>query len=54
MIDAFSREPLESPFKDAIIDGTLIAKTNFIEGVDDLVDSYWALKTMLIKDKALL
>jgi len=26
------------------------AKTNYIPGIDDLVDSYWALKTMMLKE----
>jgi hypothetical protein len=29
--------------------GKFINKTNYINCVDDIVDSYWVLKTMLIK-----
>lgn len=50
MIKSFMREPLNSQFKDKLIDGTLVAQTNFITGVDDIVDSYWALKTMIKKE----
>ena len=47
MIKAFTHEPLVSPFKDAVMDGSLILQKNFVEGVDDLVDAYWALQTMI-------
>ena len=51
MIKSFCRQAPITPFREAIINGELIAKTNFIEGVDDLVDSYWALVTMVKKEK---
>ncbi len=47
MIKAFLKEPLNSPFKTAIIDGTLTRQKNYVDGVDDLVDAYWAFKTMV-------
>lgn len=47
MIKAFTHELLVSPFKDAVMDGSLILQKNFVEGVDDLVDAYWALQTMI-------
>lgn len=51
MIKAFVREDLnECPFQDALKKGLLISKSNFIPCVDDIVDSYWAVKTMLIKE----
>ena len=51
MIKAFGRQRINIPFKDAVNDGSLILKTNYVEGVDDLVDSYWALMTMIKKEK---
>lgn len=51
MIKAFcSLSEVKSPFKDAIVNEDLILKKNFVEGVDDLVDSFWAFKTMIIKE----
>lgn len=51
MIRAFMREPIKNPFRLTLLQPQgLIAKTNYIEGVDDLVDSYWALKTMIKKE----
>ena len=29
------------------------SKKNFIKGIDDIVDSYWALKTMIKKENIL-
>lgn len=37
-------------FSQGLLSGELVSKTNFFEGVDDLVDSYWALKTMIKKE----
>jgi hypothetical protein len=51
MILAFSREPIDAPLLRAIKDGSLILKTNFVDGVDDISDSYWALRTMIKKEK---
>lgn len=51
MINAFMNESqVQHPFKTALINGSLINKTAYIPCVDDIVDSYWALKTMLIKE----
>ena len=50
MIRAFTREPYDIPFKSAIMNGDLLSKVNYIEGVDDLVDSYWAFKTMIKRE----
>ena len=57
MIDAFMKETFDftCPFSDALKDGRLLkpkAKTvSYIECADDIVDSYFALKTMLVKEK---
>lgn len=51
MIKAFMKEPVNHPFKDALKNNTLRLKKNFMDGVDDITDSYWALKTMLEKEK---
>ena len=50
MIEAFMKEPINNSFKSALINKELYAKTNYLKGVDDIVDSYWALKTMHIKE----
>lgn len=34
-----------------LANGYMKAKTNYIAGIDDIVDSYWALKTMMQKEK---
>jgi hypothetical protein len=41
----------ETPFKQAVVNKELIAKTKYIDGVDDLVDAYWTLMTMVKKEK---
>lgn len=51
MINAFTKEPCKTLFKEFLLNGKLLAKTNYIPCVDDIVDSYWALKTMLVKEK---
>ena len=52
MINAFINDNfITHKFKDNLISGMLTAKTNYIPCVDDIVDSYWAMKTMLIKEK---
>ena len=51
MVQAFCENLVNSPLTNAIREGRLTAKTNYIDGVDDLADSYWALKTMIIKEK---
>ena len=51
MIRSFCRQAPVTKFKTSVCDGTLVAKTNYIDGVDDLVDSYWALVTMSKKEK---
>lgn len=51
MINAFIKEPLNNPFRIAVQSGNLTLKVNYVDGVDDIVDSYWALRTMLKKEK---
>lgn len=50
MIDAFMHEQINTGFRNALIAGSLLNKTSYIPCVDDICDSYWALKTMLIKE----
>lgn len=50
MIDAFMNEQIEDQFKNNLILGKFINKTSYIACVDDIVDSYWALITMLKKE----
>ena len=52
MINAFTKEILPSPsaFQKAVVNGDLKAKKNYIPCVDDVVDSYWALRTMCVKE----
>lgn len=51
MIVAFSKEAIgDNPFQTALRKGGFKAKTNFSMCVDDIVDSYWAVKTMLVKE----
>ena len=52
MIKAFARESIvNSLFQQNINAGVFMAKKNYMMGVDDIADSYWALKTMTIKEK---
>lgn len=50
MIDAFMREPVNNKFHNGLIAGDFINKTTYIHCVDDIVDSYWALITMIKKE----
>jgi hypothetical protein len=51
MIRAFMNENINHPFHEGLKNNILVSKTKFFEGVDDLVDSYWAFKTMIKKEK---
>lgn len=53
MIDAFRSEPLDNEFhRTLLMEGTpLIKKTQYVECVDDIVDSYWCMKTMFLKER---
>lgn len=50
MIIAFMKESVSNSFHSALIDGKLINKTAYIPCVDDIVDSYWAVITMIKKE----
>lgn len=50
MITAFKNEPIENEFKTALCNGQFVAEKNYAMCVDDIVDSYWAVKTMLKKE----
>lgn len=50
MIDAFMKEPVNNKFHNGLIAGDFINKTAYIHCVDDIVDSYWALITMIKKE----
>lgn len=52
MIKAFMEESTNTKFENMLKTTDLFnAKTNYKKCVDDIVDSYWALKTMIIKEK---
>lgn len=55
MINAFINETAlaNSDFHLKLINGTLTKAKNYYPGVDDIVDSYWCLKTMYIREKLL-
>lgn len=50
MIDAFKSEEVNNGFSAGLKTNDFINKTAYIHCVDDIVDSYWALKTMLKKE----
>ena len=52
MIKAFIAQvlPVKSDFQEGLRSGVLKAKTNYITCVDDIVDSYWAVRTMRVKE----
>ena len=51
MIKAFAAEKCDMKFKDGLLSSKFTTKSkNFIKCVDDIVDSYFALKTMLKKE----
>lgn len=51
MISAFIKKTGENfPLSQGLLSGELVLKTNFFEGVDDIVDSFWALHTMIKKE----
>ena len=50
MINAFLNERVETDFKAALKAGKFSTKKKYIHCVDDIVDSYFALKTMLKKE----
>lgn len=50
MIDAYMREPINNKFHNTLVSGGFINKTAYIQCVDDIIDSYWALITMIKKE----
>lgn len=55
MINAFLNEKhlIGNGYRDALEAGHFIKKTSYCVGTDDLIDSFWVLKTMYIKEKLL-
>lgn len=50
MIKAFMNENTCTQFQEMLIEGDFTAKKNYKKCVDDIVDSYWAVQTMIKKD----
>ena len=50
MIKKYILENNQIKMRLCLANDMLIAKKNYITGVDDIVDSYWALKTMVKKE----
>lgn len=51
MIKKYIAQNNDIKLRICLANGYMKAKTNYITGIDDLVDSYWALKTMMQKEK---
>ena len=51
MIDAFINLNNNIPLRQKLEQGELKLNINYFQGVDDLIDSYWALQTMVKKEK---
>lgn len=51
MIEKFKNEPIDCIFKSMLTKGEMLAKTNYMHCVDDIVDSYFCCKTMYKKEK---
>lgn len=51
MITKYSLQNNEIKLRKLIANGYMKAKSNYIPGIDDIVDSYWALQTMIKKEK---
>ncbi len=51
MILKYIKENTNIKLRKALVNGFMKSKKNYIPGIDDIVDSYWALKTMLLKEK---
>ena len=50
MIDKFAQTTVDTKLRKCISNGLMKAKSNYIPGIDDIVDSYWALQTMIKKE----
>lgn len=51
MIDKYIQSNVDTKLRKCLANGYMKAKTNYIQGIDDIVDSYWALQTMIKKEK---
>ena len=51
MIEKYMAEINDIKLRIALKNGYFKNKINYIQGIDDIADSYWALKTMLKKEK---
>ena len=54
MIQKYILEDNNIPLRIALSEGKLKAKKNYVSGIDDIVDSYWALQTMVKKEGLIL
>lgn len=54
MIHAYIHSDDDIPLKTALSNGEMKAKTNYVKGIDDIVDSYWVLQTMLVKENLII
>ena len=50
MIDKFAQSGIDTKLRKCISNGLMKSKSNYIPGIDDIVDSYWALQTMIKKE----
>lgn len=53
MIEKYILENNDIKLRLCLANGFMKAKTNYIKGIDDIVDSYWALQTMIKKENIL-
>lgn len=53
MIKKYITEKNDIKLRLCLANGLMKSKKNFIKGIDDIVDSYWALKTMIKKENIL-
>lgn len=51
MIQSYIRQNNDIRLRLCLANGYMKSKTNYIPGIDDIVDSYWALQTMIKKEK---
>ena len=50
MIDKFAQSGIDTKLRKCISNGLMKSKSNYIPGIDDIVDSYWALQTLIKKE----
>lgn len=53
MIEKYILENNDIKLRLCLVNGFMKAQTNYIKGIDDIVDSYWALQTMIKKENIL-